>query len=199
MPNTPLGTSLLFILFAMVAPISIADQPKQTTEENAITIRIAGVGIGSTMDEFLSRLPMAVPGSGPNATPMRDDHFVVINNGKNQVPTAYFRFLKNAVLSIEIHYPAMAVTEIAASTPLLDQFVKRFGNPEKQWRNDNLDGGVDIYTWASDKLFVSLALHDDGTAKLYTAGTDHPKLYPPQEPKTTALGIDPVGAAKIDG
>jgi hypothetical protein len=88
MPNFLPSTTLLITLFVMVAFNARGDQPKQAPDDTAITIRIAGVGIGSTMDEFLARLPTAVPGSGPNATPMRDDHFVVINNGKSQVPTA---------------------------------------------------------------------------------------------------------------
>ena len=196
MPYILQHLTLLFVIFAANA---IGEQPKQTISPAALSVRIADVGIGSSMDEFLTRLPTAVPGSGPSATPMRDDHLVQINNGCNQVPTAYFRFLNDVVLSIEIHYPAVAVIEIAADTPLLDQLVERFGEPKKTWRNDQLHGGVDIYTWDSDKLFVSLAVHDDGTAKLFTSGTDHPKLYPPKEPKTPALGIDPVAVAKTGG
>jgi hypothetical protein len=191
--------TLLIAMFAMFVPNAIGEQPKQPRSSAAISVSIADVGIGSSMDEFSTRLPTAAPGSSPSATPMHDDHFVQINNGCNQVPTAYFRFLNDVVLSIEIHYPAMAVTEIAADTPLLDQFIERFGEPKKTWRNGQLDGGVDIYTWNSDKLFVSLAVHDDGTAKLFTSGADHPKLYPPKEPKTPALGIDPVAVAQNGG
>jgi hypothetical protein len=51
----------------------------------------------------------------------------------------------------------------------------------------------------TDPPAARVSVRDDGTAKLYTSGTDHPKLYPPQEPRTTVLGIDPVGAGKIDG
>ncbi len=175
------------------------DQPQSLPADTAITVRIGGVGIGSTLDEFLERLPSAVPGSAPNAIPMRDDHFVVINNGAHEVPTAHVHFLDEAVLTIEIHYPVAAVDAIAAEAPMAEQFIKRFGVPKKDWRNDALDGGVHIYTWSSDRLFVSLVMHDDGTARLYTSATDSPVLYPPKEPQTPLLGIDPISPAADRG
>ncbi len=174
----------------VVALTANADQPNIADRPTVIDFTIGGVGIDSTLEELHERLPTAVAGHAPNATPMHDDHLVVINNGSNQVPTAYFRFLNKTVISIEIHYTALTVKEISIYKLMIDQFVRRFGNYDKTWRS-NLDGGVDIYVWKSNTRFMSFAVHDDGSAKLYLRSANHPTLYPPKIPKTSILGIDP--------
>lgn len=190
---------LVAVSLLLAATAVHAEQPSRPAQQFAIDFTIGGVGVGSTLDELLERLPAAVAGSSPSATPMRHDHFVVINNGANQVPTAYFRFVDKSVISIEIHYSVMSVNEIQASTPMVDQFANRFGDYERTWRDDRLDGGVDIYVWKSKTRFVSFAMHDDGTAKLYIASADHPQLYPPKTPKTSLLGIDPAAKSTSGG
>jgi hypothetical protein len=189
---------LLVFSLSLATSTGNADQPT-VDGTTVIDFTIGGVGIDSTLDKLRELLPTAVEGHSPDAIPMRDDHLVVINNGAKQVPTAYFRFLNKAVISIEIHYTSMGVNEITVDKPMIDQFVTRFGDYEKTWRNDNLDGGVDIYVWKSETRFVSLALHDDGSAKLFISGTNHPQLYPPKTPKTSILGIDPSVTAGTRG
>ena len=187
---------LLIIVTTIGTPALVADQPASRDAGTGFDFTIGGVGIDSTLDELRERLPSAVEGHAPMAIPMRDDHLVVINNGAKQVPTAYFRFIDQVVISIEIHYTAMGVNEICANKPMIDQLIARFGNYDKTWRNDNLDGGVDIYVWKSDTRFMSFAKHDNGSAKVYLSGTNHPQLYPPKTPKTSLLGIDPVPNAE---
>ncbi|MGI9516348.1 MAG: hypothetical protein ACR2NP_04835 [Pirellulaceae bacterium] len=182
---------LLVLLLSFITSKAIAVQTSAPERATAIDFTIGGVGIDSTLEELRERLPTSVEGHAPNAVPMQDNQLVVINNGANQVPTAYFRLLDKAVISIEVHYTALGVNEIAANQPMIDQFVERFGDYEKTWRNDNLDGGVDIFVWESDTRFVSFAMHDDGNARLYISGKNHPQLYPPETPRTSILGIDP--------
>lgn len=191
--------SVLLSATLVVALTATADQPQTPDRSAVIDFTIGGVGIDSTLEELHERVPTAVAGHAPNATPMHDDHLVVINNGANQVPTAYFRFLNKVVISIEIHYTALGVNEINIEEPMIDQFVQRFGKYDKTWRNDDLDGGVDIYVWKSNTRFVSFAAHDDGSAKLYISSKDHPRLYPPKTPKTSILGIDPIVDTEISG
>jgi hypothetical protein len=123
---------LLFVVaLSLVLSASKADQPAASRGSTVIDFTIGGVGIDSTLR---GRLPTAVEGHAPNAIPMRDDHLVVINNGASQVPTAYFRFLNKAVASIEVHYTALGVKEIAANMnqPMIDQLVARFGDYEQR-------------------------------------------------------------------
>ena len=186
---------LSFSAIFVVTSIANADQPKTSDRSTAIDFTIGGVGIGSTLEEFHERLPTAVAGHAANAAPMRDDHFVEINNGASQVPTAYFRFVDKAVISIEIHYTPSCVNEISGEKPMIDQFVQRFGKYGENWRDNVLDGG-NVYVWKSTTRFVSFTVHNDGSAKLYIRSTDHPQLYPPKTPKTSILGIDPLAPTK---
>ena len=190
---------LSFAGISCIALIANADQPTTSDRSTAIDFKTGGVGIDSTLEALHERLPTAVAGSAPDATPMRDDHFVEINNGANEVPTAYFRFKDKAVISIAIHYAPSSVNEISAEKPMIDQFVHRFGKYNENWRDNILDGGSTVYVWKSTTRFVSFAKRNDGSAILFIRSTDHPQLYPPKTPKTSALGIDPPEPSKTRG
>lgn len=189
-----LKPSLCLSSILVIALIANQYQSRVPSRSDPIDFTIGGVGIDSTLEELRELLPTAVAGHSPNAIPMLNDHLVVINNGANQVPIAYFRFLNNAVSSIEVHYSVASAMEISKEKPMIDQFVSRFGKYDKTWRNDDLDGGVNIYMWKSETRGVSFSVFDDGSAKLYITGIipGHPPLYPPATPKTTILGIDPL-------
>ena len=169
--------------------VGLADERISSTEQQKTAVRIGGVGLGTTLEKFLELLPTSVAGSAPSAVPMRNDHFVVINNGTNQVPVAYFRFLDNAVSSIEIHYSFASAMEIRGDSSLLSKFESRFGKCTDVVKENVADGGT-LYRWKSEKTFVCLHILDDGSAQLFTTAADSPALYPPKTPKTSILGID---------
>ncbi len=129
---------------------------------------------------------------------MQDDHLVVVNNGASQVPTAYFRFLKGKVSTIEVQYTAMGLDEISVNKPMIEQLIDRFG-PYEQPRQYDVLGAAQFYTWKSDTRYLFFAVHDDGTATLFISSNPVPVIYPPKTPKTDLLGIDPPTVPNSDG
>ena len=177
-------------VLTMSASIATAQTAKWSRQPATIDFTIGGVGIGTSLEDFHRNLPTAVAGRAPNWIPMQDDHLVVVNNGTSQVPTAYFRFLKGKVATIEVHYTVMGLDEISVDKPMIEQLTDRFG-PYDQPPRKNVLNTTQFYTWLADTRSLSFAIHDDGTATLFISSNPVPEIYPPKTPKTNLLGIDP--------
>ena len=184
------NTFTVFITLVCAA-VAHAESPAIPHSSPEIQFSIAGVGIGTTLDEFHKLIPTAIAGQSPTAGPTQNAHLVVLNNGASQVPTAYFRFLDDAVSVIDIHYTQRGMLEIEAKQPMIDQLVDRFGEYTSTRHSPQLNGGITSYTWLSDKHFLLFTRRKNGKAELFFSSNPVPEIYPPKTPRTSLLGIDP--------